>query len=269
LALKYHPDKNKNSKESTEKFKEIQSAYEFLIIHYNEHENVNTNKYETIFKDFVSSLFESSDQSSLLVSIFLNFTKYYNVDSSCFELIEKLDNESAILMYNILLQYKETFLFSEEFLNKLKEIINKKIKDNILITLNPTLDDLFNDNVYIIKEQDKIFYVPLWHHELQYKLNDKNDLIVLCKPEVEKNVEISENNDIIIQISSSINDVLKNGYIKYKISNQEFIIESKNLMILKYQHYIFENRGISRINNNNYYENSNKSDVIFIIELIE
>ena len=50
------------------------------------------------------------------------------------------------------------------------------VYDNIII-LNPSLKDLLNDNIFKLELEKKEFYVPLWHHELHFFLQDK-DLIV-------------------------------------------------------------------------------------------
>ena len=267
LALKYHPDKNKNSLESNEKFKEINEAYDYLL-QYSEGEiNVENNNYENIYNEFIKSLFESNTNNTVLISIFMNFIDIKNIDNSCLELIKKLDNDTAIFMYNTILKYREIFLLTDDFIDKIKDEINRKIKEDILITLNPSLDDLLEDNVYILKEKDNIFYVPLWHHEIHYKLNDKNKVIVFCNPQLDKNIEIHDNNDIILYKKININTLLENENIVINIGKKELILESKKLYIMKYQHFIFKNKGISIINNNNYYDNSNKSDIIVSIEL--
>lgn len=267
LALKYHPDKNKNSLESNEKFKEINEAYDYLLQYNDGETNVENNNYENIYNEFIKSLFESNTNNTLLISIFMNFIDINNIDNSCLELIRKLDNDTAIFMYNIILKYREIFLLTDDFIDKIKDEINRKIKEDILITLNPSLDDLLEDNVYILKEKDNIFYVPLWHHEIHYKLNDKNKVIVFCNPQLDKNIEIDDNNDIILYKKININTLLENENIVINIGKKELILESKKLHIMKYQHFIFKKKGISIINNNNYYDNSNKSDIIVSIEL--
>ena len=78
LALKWHPDKNNNKEEATEKFKKINEAYEFLTnVMQDEDEDLNTyssfvsssslkepKSYITIVTTFISSLFKDSSISN-------------------------------------------------------------------------------------------------------------------------------------------------------------------------------------------------------------
>ena len=71
------------------------------------------------------------------------------------------------------------------------------VYDNIIV-LNPSLSDLLNDNIFKLDIDEKEFYVPLWHHELHFSLQNK-DLIVRCEPDIPKNFWINEFNTIYLQ----------------------------------------------------------------------
>ena len=109
LALKYHPDKNVQDDNATKKFQLINEAYTVI---YNEISiSVNDGyKYESscgvgveyinILQMFLSSLFNNNEY---ILSIIKNI-----VISRCLsmKLIEELDKETMIILYNILLKYK-------------------------------------------------------------------------------------------------------------------------------------------------------------------
>ena len=42
------------------------------------------------------------------------------------------------------------------------------MKDDNVIILNPTLEDLLEGNIYKLDIFEKEFYIPLWHQELYY-----------------------------------------------------------------------------------------------------
>ena len=56
-------------------------------------------------------------------------------------------------------------------------------EDNVII-LNPTLEDLLKGNIYKLDIFEKEFYIPLWHQELYYDIKGR-DLIVKIIPELD------------------------------------------------------------------------------------
>ena len=137
-----------------------------------------------------------------------------------------------------------------------------------IIVLNPTLKDLFNDNIFKLEVEEKVFYVPLWHHELYYSLQNK-DLIVKCEPELEKNMWIDYKNNLYVLLEISIKDLLEKENYEFKIGEKLFKIEGKDLKIIKEkQIVILKNEGILRINEEHMYDTSIRGDIYVEVLLI-
>ena len=64
-------------------------------------------------------------------------------------------------------------------------------------------DDLFDDNIYKLIVEDKIYLVPLWHNEIYFD-GDGYDIIVYCVPIID-NVTIDENNNIYYELNIHFN----------------------------------------------------------------
>ena len=148
LALKHHPDKNPNNqKESEEKFREIQESYEYLnnYLQYNkDNKNINLD-YNSIFSDFLSSFFTNgSPEVNNIVHTILKDGQHASI-----KLFETLDKDKAIKIFEFISTYQHILYVSKETVDKLKEIINKKIENDNIIILNPSLEDLLEDNVSI------------------------------------------------------------------------------------------------------------------------
>ena len=108
LALKYHPDKNPGNHEAEEKFKEISSAYEFLC-NYLSNGGVEYNEegYNNIFGLFFKSLFEGYSHSDIIIKLIESLAfncDGVNISSIREELLNKMDNETLISVYEILLK---------------------------------------------------------------------------------------------------------------------------------------------------------------------
>ena len=157
MALKHHPDKNPNNqKESEEKFKEIQQSYEYLnnYLQYNKEKKDINLDYNSIFSDFLSSFFTNgSPEVNNIVNTILR-----DGENASIKLFEKLDKDKAIKIFEFINTYQHILYVSKETVDKLKEIINKKIENDNIIILNPSLEDLLNDNIYVLTfEEEKYF----------------------------------------------------------------------------------------------------------------
>jgi hypothetical protein len=272
LALKYHPDKNLD-KDTNNLFIEINESYEFLLAHNKIHINSTENSYQFIFNDFLKSLFGSNVQADLLFSFIHHLTTNYTekfMDDISKEIVDKMDKDSVIFLYNLLVKYREILNISDNIVNEIKRKIEGKIKEDQIVVLNPSIKDLINDNIYVLKLNNEKFFVPLWHHELNYitECNGKpQSLNVFCKPELPREIELNENNDLIIYIRRDIKEILEKKILTYNFGNKVIVINSHELKLVKYQHFVKTGCGISRINTNDFYNNNEKSDIIFIIEL--
>ena len=273
LALQNHPDKNGNTKESKEKFQVINEAYEYLKreINFNEQGEKSTSTvYIDILQSFLSEIFAGKYNDK-----FYEIIKKIIVKKIPNKLFKELNKEMALDIYNFLSKYKNILHINQEILDNLMEIVQKKYEDVMeYYKLNPNIDDLFENNVYKLYVNEQLFLVPLWHNELYFEsseLNNFKEIVVSCEPELSKNIKIDENNNLIVKIEFNSIDlpnlILNNGEIFFNIGKKNLSIPVNKLYMKPNQYYRIKNEGLSKINENDIYDVSTKSDIIVNITL--
>ena len=184
------------------------------------------------------------------------------------KLFEGIDKESSILLFNYLVSYADILSISQETLNEIKNVIELKMKNDNIIILNPNIENLLNDEVYVLTFEDKTYYIPLWHNELIYDTT-KGKLIVKIEPELPPHLEIDDNNNIIVNLTTKINSLLVNEKLIFKLGEKVFQMTSENLRIKKKQQFFLKNKGLTRINYSELYNIKKKADIIVNLELVE
>ena len=264
-ALKYHPDKNK-SIDATEKFQEINSAYEYLCnqnLQLNESYQQNTS-YSDILFTFMSTIIPI-DKDTNVIHIILQKIAHL-CESKSYDFLDKLDKDTLIKIYNVVKENKDIFHIKDEYITQIKSIISKKIKNDEVIILNPTLEDLFDNNLYRLTLDKNTYIIPLWHHELQYDNNGK-DLYVRCNPVLLDDIEIDETNDIHVYKSYKIHEIWGKQDIEIEIGNRVFPIEAYELKFIENQTVFILDSGISRPNVKNIYDISMLSTIYIHVTL--
>jgi hypothetical protein len=287
-ALKYHPDKNGNTPESTERFKLINESYDFLkrednILNNNINQtDENTSVYKDILQLFLKGILDgkySESISTIIKEIILNFSEVKKMAS--LKMFDGLDKETTINIYNFLSKYRSLFHFSNEFLDKVKDIIIKKHDDIMVYVLNPSIDDLLNNNVYKLYVEDQLYLVPLWHSEMYFDvkkreieskdIKDIKEIIVLCDPELPKNITIDEDNNLYVEVNLNVYDISLflslSKIMKVFIGKKELDIPLCDLYIRDTQIYRIKNQGLTKIQEYDIYDISDKCDIIVKINM--
>lgn len=294
-AMKHHPDKNNNSDESCEKFKEINNAYLYLYnlsVSLDSHashannsddnargdESCGAESYMDIFKIFTQSLLQkmyaniSQENAKITMDVIIKI-----IVEDCHELslkmFEDMDKETAYTIYEIIHKYHAVFHINSEKLLLFEKIIRKKMELDNLVIISVSLDDLLGDNnIYVLEHDEKKYYIPLWHTELYYKIGEKGnipiDLIVRCMPTTPSHIYIDANNDIYIDLRMKIIELLEKKNVLFQIGNKQFSIPASVLYIKNNQTYILKGQGIPIINTKNMYDASEKSSIFVNIELL-
>jgi hypothetical protein len=275
--LRYHPDKNPHE-DAVERFQEIQSSYEFLMKYkdfmdtdssdeFNDDEKETTeNKgnYKTILLSFLKNILVPDNRNKLFYGILKQVAN--TCETNALEILSKVEKQNLIKIYEIIERYREVLHFTEDFVINIKEILNEKIKDDECIILNPTIDDLFENNVYRLKVNSFTFVVPLWHNELVYD-NSGNDIYVKCVPILPDNMEIDEKSNIHILYECSFQEIWSQEYLTIHVGSLRFYIKRDTLKIKDEQKVIFSKQGNYRINTKNMYDVTNKGDVIVTVKI--
>lgn len=282
MALLYHPDKNLNTN-TTDKFQQIQHAYQFLLEHYDydsdededpgydfefeEKDNDYTNKkgtYIWFLYSFLKDIFHGENGNKIVYQIVEKILT--TCEENALELLNKLDKQLLIKTNEFIKKYGKVLHISDSFIEKVEKIILEKTANDECIVLYPTLDDLFSNNLYRLTKNGNVYIVPLWHNELIYD-NSGCDIYVQCEPVLPKNIKIDDNNNIITNIDVHVNEIWNKNTFSLSIGSNNFEIQTKKLKLCNKQTITLYRRGISRINTVDIYDISIKSDIIVNINL--
>lgn len=284
LALKHHPDKNENTLESNEKFRQIQEAYSYLKTEFSledEYDNnadelnstnssrdtSSNNNFSNILQLFMKTVLEgkyNSIISKIIQDIVSGCTKV------TIKLFEDLDKDMCMNIYMFLSNNRFTLHLNDKIIETMREIVQQKFDNVLIYKLNPGLHDLLNNNIYKLSIQDQICYVPLWNAESYFDISGC-EVIVLCEPELPDNILIDEYNNIHVTCEISIvnelcNLIMKNIDYTLQIANKYFNIPIQKLCMKKEQKYIIKNEGLSKIIDD--FNNSEKANIIVTVRLV-
>ena len=266
-ALQYHPDKNKDPGAGA-MFQEIHEAYDFLMRNncdeYTYAPTGDNNTYKNILQVFLNSIWKMDADNAMFSLVIEKMTE--SCETKVVELLEKIDNHILIKIHDIFSKYKSIFHFSAGVLSCIEEVLSNKIKNSNCIILNPTIDDLFECNLYKLTENDATYIIPLWHHELVYD-NNGTELYVKCQPTLPDNISIDVENNIHIRVRYDILDVFSRETIDICIGSKKFSIFTEDLRMKSIQTVILKGQGIAKIHTEDIYNVSKKSNIYFYIEL--
>jgi curved DNA-binding protein CbpA len=284
LALKNHPDKNNNTTESNEKFKQINEAYNYLkreIRHFNqentyeenaehldENADLNSSLYFNILRSFMKTVFEGKYNEIIIniVNDIITAGKQMSV-----KVFDDLDKDTTLNIYTFLSNNRTTLHLSQEILNIIRDIVIKKYDNVEVYKLNPSINDLLNNNLYKLHVNNELFLVPLWHNE-SYFDGSGCEILVICEPELTDGITIDDDNNICIETEISAyhqlpDDILYDRFIGIEIGDKEFNIPLSKLFMKREQIYRIKNQGLSKIKKD-IYDISEKTDIIVKINII-
>jgi len=273
LALQYHPDKNPGV-ESKEKFQRIDEAYKYLKEEmdlegkreFTSDEGAEeTNQYIYFLSLFLQTILQG--HTSKITEIITTIIKKIVIGCQkvTFQWFEDLDKETSIQIYDFLSKYRNILYIQQDILSKVREIVLDKCKNDQVYILNPSIDDLLDQNIYKLIIEDEIYFVPLWHIncDILYDKVDKNEkenennkselkeeIIVRCIPELPENIWIDEEENLhmtkeINSLEFSLFDIKS---IPIHIGKKTLEIPVRDLLIRRNQTYVLKGEGIRKIN---------------------
>lgn len=257
LALQFHPDKNGNSAESAENFKMIHEAYEYLQIYIisqpddlqDDASPATTSEagddYMTMLQRFIESIIQSPNMNEIIKEIVMNGCKKLST-----RLFENMSKDTSIEVLSFISKHRNILHIDQDTIQCVREIILEKYKNDQIYILNPTLDDLLENNVYKLDIDGKIYLVPLWHSEVYFD-GSGCDIIVQCIPDLPKNMYIDENNALHVNINAPFTiSLLDSPVVLFKLGKQSFPLQ---VQFKKTQTCYLHNQGISIIDEKNMY----------------
>ena len=272
LALQKHPDKNGNTKESCEEFRLIYDAYVYLK---NESEAFDNGDIDMDTDTEPDNSFDSNVSYVGLIAKFLSGLQYNEVfikvvqellaSRFSWKLIERIDNDMLLNIYNFLSSYRLVFGITDEILANLKKAIVNKYKH--VYVLNPKLSDLLENKVYKLMVDDKLYMVPLWHKEIYFDCSNNEEIIVICEPVLAENIKIDEENNILVDLTINVSELFSTDKIKFEYEGLSFEIPFNRLFIKREQTYKFFKSGITKITDD-IYNVSDKSDVVVCVKIM-
>jgi hypothetical protein len=186
------------------------------------------------------------------------------------KIFDDLDKETALHIYTFLSNNRSTLHIRNDILDAIRNIVVNKYNNVKVYKLNPSINDLLNNNLYKLYINNNLYFVPLWHNESYFDVSGC-EIIVICEPELPKDVSIDNDNNIQIEILIKYDDIVNflrnNKNIEFNIGDKQFEIPITKLYMKREQYYRIKKAGLSKVKKD-IYDISEKKDIIANIIII-
>ena len=171
-ALRYHPDKNPSTEASLQ-FDLVKRAFEYLV---------KTEQY--------NRKTDSKNMSEI------NPVDGFDDITCLFDKIRPFDPDKLQKLFGAC---KTVVGITKDIV---KEAISKKENKEERYELEVNLQQMLDDNVYMLKHNEKPLLVPLWFDEIYFdKENESDDIVsVSIIPQLPSNVKLNESNHLIVEV---------------------------------------------------------------------
>jgi hypothetical protein len=216
--------------------------------------------YITMLQRFIESIIQSPNMSEIIKEIVMNGCKKLST-----RLFENMSKDTSMEVLSFISKHRNILHIDPDTILSVREIILEKYKNDQIYILNPSLDDLLENNVYKLDIDGKIYLVPLWHSEVYYD-GSGCDIIVQCIPDLPANMYIDENNALHVNINAPFTiSLLDSPVVLFKLGKQTFPLQ---VQFKKTQTCYLHNQGISIIDEKNMYNIFPKGGVYVKITFI-
>ena len=254
-AFATHPDVNKEDPTANEKFQQVAEAYQLLSKiktkkkaennendEYHENDANHENKTEFL-RNLIKNICGYEVNCKTLkhvISVIATKSMY-----AWKKILHNMDKETLSFLIQLISKHNDIFNISPTFVEELYRIGNER-KKNTYYVLKPTLEHLLKAELFILKHDAKVFYIPLWEHELEYKTSN-GTIYVKCCPNLPKHMSIDKNNTLHVNISLSKDKLIKNS-ISISIGKSILTLPTEKIKNKKYA-YTFSGIGIPNTSN--------------------
>ena len=264
FALKHHPDRN-SKQEATQNFQEILEAYTYLK-NYSDLDKTDIDEhssYSDLLEQFMSGIIgKNLDASKFLPILHSECTKI------SLELLKQLPKTTIMQLQKFTDQYADILNINNGVVDALNTVASNHTKNDSVIVLKPTLENLLNDEVYKVNFENETYCIPLWHHELVYDLSS-NLLVIECDPALPDYISLDNYNNLYINISTSVSVLINQTNIDICIGDKKYSVPVKDLYLRKFQRYRINGQGISVINTNDIFNVDNRANIFVDIRFID
>jgi hypothetical protein len=298
LALRLHPDKNGNTPEATAAFQELNAAYRLLLPGANDRTNkysgadadadadanADIETYSNIFMNFMKSLFRSernprqddADGVNPILLDLLHRIVHDYASGSVNAALDSLDPSVLFQLYDTLEQYNAAVSMDARVFEEITRTLREKMRKNNIIILRPSLKDVLQNNISVLQYEGQTFYVPMWHSELHYRVDDSGkQLIVKCVPVLPDHMSIDVNNELHIDVRADIKELLtrsSGGVLRIPLYEDACVeLRVSDLRIVSRQTVVLRDstiRGISLICANDIYDVKKQAPICVHVHLV-
>lgn len=287
LALKYHPDKNGNNKESNEHFKNINDAYSYLNDELNIYYNNNEYEYEyeknnehhdercynshtqylNVLNNFIKTVIDidSIEYTDVLTKIVNDII--ITGKRVSFQIFEGLDKDIILNILVFLSKYKTILNLNNDLIDYINRLVMNKYKNVEIYNLNPSISDLIQNNFYKLHVNKELFLVPLWNYQSYFE-GSSCEIITICEPNLPDNMTIDDESNLIVDLvmdkNETIENIMNDKNIDIDIGGNNYSIDITKLYMKKEQYYYLKNCGLTKIKND-ICDVKEKGDIIFKI----